>query len=66
MKPEQIFKEESKDLLEELEELIKEMREDGVPLTDDLRRIAKEMDDIWLEVLEEQEIEEEEDKDEEA
>jgi hypothetical protein len=47
---EKIFIDEASDLLDELEELIKDMREDGICTTEDIRRIANELDETWKEL----------------
>lgn len=60
-KREDLFKDEAISSLDELDELIKEMREDGTCLTDDIRRIADELDETWKSVMETAEAAEEED-----
>ena len=65
-KREELFKDESAALIEELVELLAEMKEDGTCLTDDIRRIATELDEVWksvndtAEIVEEEVIEDEE------
>lgn len=60
-KREELFKDEAADLIEEMEQLLKDMKDDGICATEDIRRIAKEMDELWDEVstnTEEEEFEE--------
>lgn len=59
-KREELFKDESVALLAELEEVIHEMNEDGTCLTDEIRRIAGELDEVWKSVMEIAETVEEE------
>jgi hypothetical protein len=59
-KREDLFKDEAASLMDEMAEVLNEMREDGTCLTEDIRRIADEMDEVWKFVMETAETVEEE------
>ncbi len=62
---EKIFAEEAGSLFDELVNLVEEMKDDGICMTDDLRRIADELDELWKEVNQGHDIDDDTDLDEE-
>lgn len=50
-KREELFKDEASAALDELKQVAREMETDGTCLSEEIRRIADSLDEIWLGVL---------------
>jgi hypothetical protein len=47
-----MFLDEAGEAIDELKEIVAEIEDQGLPLTEDLRRIAKKLDEIWEKIEE--------------